>query len=50
MGPAFEIVVSDGIVFAHAGDTVLIVYAAPARLQRTRWLFDRLDEMTARVD
>jgi len=49
MGPAFEIVVSDGIAYAHAGDTVLVVYAAPARLPRTRWLFDRLDEITARV-
>jgi hypothetical protein len=49
MGPALEVVVSDGIAFAHAGDTALIVYASPARLLRTRWLFDRLDEMTARV-
>src|ERR1700712_1896649 len=49
MSPALDVVVSDGIAFAHAGDTALIVYASPARLLRTRWLFDRLDEMTARV-
>lgn len=49
MAPPLEIVVSDGIAFAFAGDTAVIVYAAPARLQRTRWLFDQLDALTARV-
>lgn len=49
MAPRLQLVVNDGVAFAHAGDTALIVYASPARLPRTRWLFDRLDELTARV-
>lgn len=48
MGGALELVVSDGIAFAYGGDTVVIVYASPARLQRTQWLFDRIEAQAAR--
>jgi hypothetical protein len=49
MGRPFELVVSDGIAFAHAGDTAVIVYAADARLERTKWLYDQVDHLTARM-
>jgi hypothetical protein len=45
-----EIATYDGVAFAQAGETALIIYALPAKIDRTRWLFDRLDEMLARVD
>lgn len=45
---SLELVVSDGVAFAHGGDTMVIVYASPASLQRTRWMFDRVDERAAR--
>ncbi|HET8933929.1 MAG TPA: hypothetical protein VFN67_10840, partial [Polyangiales bacterium] len=48
-GGSLELVISNGVAFAHAGDTVVIVYAAPARLHRTQWLFDRLEERVARA-
>ena len=47
MATTFEIQVFDGVAFAAAGDVNLVVYASPARLARSRWLFDRLDESTA---
>lgn len=34
---------NDGVAVIARGDVVLIVYQAPARLHRTRWLFDMLD-------
>jgi hypothetical protein len=45
-----EIATYDGVAMAQASETALIVYALPARVDRTRWLFDRLDEMLARDD
>jgi hypothetical protein len=38
----------DGVGIACRGNLALIVYAADARLHRTRWLFDRMDELAAR--
>jgi hypothetical protein len=49
MGQSLEVVVSDGVALAQGGDTVVIVYKSPARLKRIRWVFDRLDELTARA-
>ena len=49
MGSSLELVICDGVAIAHAGDTVIVVYAADARLHRTRWLFDRIDELVART-
>ena len=49
MDPSLEVVVSDGFAFAHGGDTIVLVYKSPARLQRIRWTFDRIEEVAARV-
>jgi hypothetical protein len=38
---------NDGVAVVIRGDVVLIVYQAPARLHRTRWLFDLLDKAAA---
>jgi hypothetical protein len=35
----------DGVAVVARGDTLSIVYASPARLDRTRWLFDRVDRL-----
>lgn len=43
-----EIAEYDGVGIAEIGDTVFVVYGAPARLHRTRWVFDRVDEVVAR--
>lgn len=40
--------VHDGVGVVCRGNLALIVYAADARLHRTRWLFDRLDELATR--
>ena len=45
-----EIAVFDGVAFSCVGDTCLVVYASPARIDRTRWLFDRVDEAVADLD
>jgi hypothetical protein len=37
----------DGVAMLWRGDLVLIVYQLAARLPRTRWLFDRVDEILA---
>lgn len=37
----------DGVAVLARGDAVLIVYQRAARLHRTRWLFDRVDEYLA---
>jgi hypothetical protein len=41
-----EIETKDGVAVAKRGDLFQIVYSAPARLHRTRWLFDRVDALT----
>ena len=48
MVASLEVVVSDGFAFAHGGDTAVLVYKAPARLQRIRWTFDRIEELADR--
>jgi hypothetical protein len=40
----------DGVAFSGVGDTALVIYASPARVERTRWLFDRIDDFLARID
>ena len=47
MAGSSSIHVNDGVAVAVHGDLVLIVYQAPARLHRSRWLFDLLDEAAA---
>jgi hypothetical protein len=37
----------DGVAVIARGDLILIVYQQPARLHRTRWLFDMLDGAAA---
>ena len=34
----------DGVATLTRGDLLMIVYQKPARLHRSRWLFDRVDE------
>jgi hypothetical protein len=38
---------NDGVALVVRGDTVSIVYQEPARLHRSRWLYDRIDEAVA---
>jgi len=38
----------DGVGVAMRSDVLLIVYAAEARVHRSRWIFDRADEVAAR--
>lgn len=38
----------DGVGALECGDTLVIVYQAPAKLHRTRWVFDRADDLAAR--
>lgn len=40
----------EGVAFSGIGDTALVIYAQPARVDRTRWLFDRLDAFVASID
>lgn len=37
----------DGVAVARRGDTALVLWKAPARIRRSRWLFDGLDRMVA---
>jgi hypothetical protein len=39
----------DGVGLLFRGDLAIIVYQAPARLLRSRWLFDRMDEWIERT-
>jgi hypothetical protein len=45
--PEGSISVFDGVGLLRRGDTLLIVYQKPARVARTRWLFDRVDDVLA---
>jgi hypothetical protein len=38
----------DGVAFATRGDVAYVVYGAPARLHRSRWLYDLMDTLVAR--
>jgi hypothetical protein len=42
------VLVYDGVAMARRGDTVTILWKAPARPLRARWLFDQMDRMVAR--
>ena len=39
---------NDGVAFATRGDVVYVLYNAPARLHRSKWLFDQTDAVVAR--
>jgi hypothetical protein len=43
--PEGKVLIHDGVGMLRRGDTCLIVYRETARLERTRWLFDVVDEM-----
>jgi hypothetical protein len=45
--PEGKVLLHDGVGMLRRGDTCLIVYQKAARLERTRWLFDVVDEMIA---
>lgn len=38
----------DGVALIERGDTILVLYQAPARLHRTRFVFDAADSLAAR--
>jgi hypothetical protein len=38
--PQGKVLVYDGVGMLFRGDTCLVVYQKPARIERTRWLFD----------
>jgi hypothetical protein len=37
----------DGVALATRGDTLVVLWNAPARLHRSRWVYDRADEFVA---
>ncbi len=41
--PDGRVRVHDGVAMPRRGDLCLIVYQKPARLERTRWLFDEIE-------
>jgi hypothetical protein len=43
-----DVLVFDGVAVRARGDLLLVVYQLAARLHRTRWLFDRIDELVAK--
>ncbi len=43
-----KVVARDGVAVIGRGDVFLIVYQTAARIERTRWLFDRIDELVPR--
>jgi len=47
--PEGKILLHDGVGMLQRGDACLIVYQRAARLERTRWLFDVVDEVVART-
>ena len=42
-----EVKTYDGVAFIARGDAVIVVYKAPAKLHRSRWLFDLADRAVA---
>ncbi|HEV8248201.1 MAG TPA: hypothetical protein VGP93_20640, partial [Polyangiaceae bacterium] len=50
LAPEGKVSVYDGVGMLRRGDTVLMVYQKPARLHRTRWLFDFIDAALTRID
>jgi hypothetical protein len=47
--PEGKVLVADGVGVLQRGDTCLIVYQRPARLTRTRWLFDVIDGLVEKT-
>lgn len=47
--PEGKVLLHDGVGMLRRGDTCLIVYQKAARLERTRWLFDVVDEIVAKT-
>jgi len=45
--PEGKILLHDGVGMLRRGDVCLIVYQKAARIERTRWLFDVVDEVIA---
>src|SRR5258708_5112318 len=45
---AADVFESDGVGVAMHDDVLLVVYSADARAHRSRWIFDRADEVAAR--
>ena len=45
-----KVLVNDGVALMLRGDTLLIVYQKAARLERSRWLFDRVDAMLEKTN
>jgi len=48
--PEGKVLLHDGVGMLRRGDVCLIVYQKPARLERTRWLFDVVDGMMEKTD
>jgi hypothetical protein len=47
MGPPGEIEINDGVALIARGDALISVWNAPARLHRSRWVYDAADELAA---
>jgi hypothetical protein len=47
MQPASALRTNDGVAILARGNTISIVYQSAARLHRSRWLFDALDQLAA---
>jgi hypothetical protein len=45
-----DIRTNDGVGLVAAGDVFVVIYALPARLHRTQWLFDRMDELAVKAE
>ena len=45
MSPAVK--TNDGVAFLARGDAITVVYSSPARLHRSRWLYDLADRAAA---
>lgn len=48
VAPEGKVLTFDGVAVVRRGDTLLICYQKPARLERSRWLFDVVDEALLR--
>ena len=43
-----EVHTNDGVAIVLRGDTLSVVYQAPARLHRSRWIYDAADQLAAK--
>jgi hypothetical protein len=48
VGRPGEVAVNDGIALIVRGDVLVSLWNAPARLHRSRWVYDAADELVAR--